>query len=755
MKKFLIFIQVLFLIGSSNAQQIIIEVVDKTNGDPIPAAHVCTETLESKEKGFFVTDLNGKAEIDLKSVSQVAISFIGYKAEVTTIEPGKNYTFELEPTTEDISEVVVTGQMKPETKDKSIYNVQVINKLDIQNKAANTLGDLLSNELNIKVENNGVLGSSISMQGLSGEHIKILIDGVPVIGRQNGSIDLGQLNLQDVDHIEIVEGPMSVVYGSNALAGAINIITKKNTRSSFQANANTYFEAVGVFNIDGGISSNIKSHHIALSGARNFFDGYSFNEMGQRTFNFNPKEQYNTSAGYSYNKNKLQLTFKQDLFKEKLTNYGSIYTSGDTTIIHQIGDSIVKKVYSFPNSDDEIYQTLRANTKADFQYRTSENTAIAFMAAYSYYKRVKNTYNKNLYYQTSELNQDTSKQDTTWFNSVISRASFTQQIKKIDYQLGYDLNIETGEGKRITDIQRIDDYAAFLSLQYKLLTNISFQAGTRFIYNTKFNAPIVYSLNAKWDPSTRISMRASFGTGFRSPSLKELYLNFVDVNHEVKGNSNLEAEFSENYNVSIDYKMEIENNTNRFSLKLYHNKIENKIDFLYDSVNASKADYINIDGIYKTIGSQLEYTYNLHPRFELKTGFNYYGKSKIANLNQYTYTPDFTASINYHNLRYLFRLNIYYKYNGKQSQFYPVEKDGNETIEERYINAYNMLDVSINRPFIDDKLTVSLGIKNLLDVTTVTGTGGSSGPHGGGSDGSSIAWGRTYFVKLSLNINKF
>ena len=78
----------------------------------------------------------------------------------------------------------------------------------------------------------------MSLQGLSGEHIKFLIDGVPVIGRMDGNVDLSQLNMYNVDHIEIVEGPMSVIYGSNALAGAVNIITKENKKAKLTGTTN-------------------------------------------------------------------------------------------------------------------------------------------------------------------------------------------------------------------------------------------------------------------------------------------------------------------------------------------------------------------------------------------------------------------------------------------------------------------------------------------------------------------------------------
>jgi outer membrane receptor for ferrienterochelin and colicins len=115
-----------------------------------------------------------------------------------------------------VDEVVVTGQYKAIKADKSIYKVDVINNTQIKSKAANNLAELLSTELNLRTSMDASLGTNISIQGLSGEHVKILVDGIPVIGRQSGILDLSQVVLSNVDHIEIVEGPMSVIYGSNA-----------------------------------------------------------------------------------------------------------------------------------------------------------------------------------------------------------------------------------------------------------------------------------------------------------------------------------------------------------------------------------------------------------------------------------------------------------------------------------------------------------------------------------------------------------
>ena len=135
-----------------------------------------------------------------------------------------------------MSEVVVTAQYSPQRVDKSIYKIDVIGVKQIDQKAANNLSDLFRDELSIRITQDGTFGSNMSIRGLGGEHVKFLVDGVPVIGRMDGNIDLGQLNLNNVDHVEMIEGPMSVIYGSNAIAGVVNIITKENKNSKINAN---------------------------------------------------------------------------------------------------------------------------------------------------------------------------------------------------------------------------------------------------------------------------------------------------------------------------------------------------------------------------------------------------------------------------------------------------------------------------------------------------------------------------------------
>ena len=137
-----------------------------------------------------------------------------------------------------LQELVVTGNYKPIGLDKCVIPTRNIIVEKLASLGVQNVGDVLKFQANFRIQQDPILGTGISLQGISGENIKILIDGVPVIGRQNGGIDLTQLNLLNVERIEIVEGPLSVQYGTNALAGTINIITKKKSiarhRNGFQ-----------------------------------------------------------------------------------------------------------------------------------------------------------------------------------------------------------------------------------------------------------------------------------------------------------------------------------------------------------------------------------------------------------------------------------------------------------------------------------------------------------------------------------------
>ena len=238
MKNKLIFffnILIAFYANFTYAQQQTVQIFDNRTNEPIVQATIQLESLDKTEHTQLYTDEIGKATFSLNKKSTITTFCVGYQPYNDTINVGESLVIKLNSHFFDVDEVVVTAQYSPEQSSRSIYKVQVINSEEIALKGAANLQQLLAAELNIQISQDNVLGSSLNLQGVSGENVKILIDGIPVIGRMNGSIDLSQINLNNVERIEVVEGPMSVSYGTNALGGVINIITKDNAITAFRS----------------------------------------------------------------------------------------------------------------------------------------------------------------------------------------------------------------------------------------------------------------------------------------------------------------------------------------------------------------------------------------------------------------------------------------------------------------------------------------------------------------------------------------
>jgi outer membrane receptor for ferrienterochelin and colicins len=128
--------------------------------------------------------------------------------------------------TQEFQDLFVTGQHAPTSAKNATYKITSIDKQEILKRGVTNLREALDNQLGIDLSQDNVYGSSVSINGISGEGIKVLVNGIPLVGRIDGKLDLSQINLNNVERIEIVKGPLSVIYGSDALGGVINIITK-------------------------------------------------------------------------------------------------------------------------------------------------------------------------------------------------------------------------------------------------------------------------------------------------------------------------------------------------------------------------------------------------------------------------------------------------------------------------------------------------------------------------------------------------
>jgi outer membrane receptor for ferrienterochelin and colicins len=422
---------------------------------------------------------------------------------------------------------------------------------------------------------------------MTGEHIKILIDGIPVTGRLWDRLDLSQLPLLNVAQIEVIEGPMSVVYGSNALAGAINIITETQAKDPFKLEFTGYAEPGFTYNFNLFTSARFRNSAFHLHGGRNFFSGWSSDESS-RFKTWKPKLQYVSGGSYRYATPKLVITYNTDFLHEELRDEGAL---------------TLENLYE--KAIDAYHFTNRWNNRLSLN-RKYASLNLDFQAGYSFYQKRKISYLNDLVLLKKTVSDNRELHDTTTFHMISARTFISgNAIDDIEYQVGLDVNDEIAKGKRTGGTRQMFDGAGFLNIIYKPAPLISIQPGLRVMYNSDFKTPLIYALTVKAEPGN-FTMKASIAKGFRAPSLKQLYLKFIDTNHEIYGNEDLKPETAHNFSFLIKYNQVSDQVAFGAKAGFFYNTIDNAIQLAINRERSGFGKYFNLEGIrYITQGGDI------------------------------------------------------------------------------------------------------------------------------------------------------
>lgn len=662
----------------------------------------------------------------------------------------------------ELMDVVVTAQYAPTDSHNAVHHVHTISKEQIKQRGVYSLDQLLRQELNIRISNDMILGSSINVQGLSGQNIQIMIDGVPIVGRMGDDIDLGQVNLNNIERVEIIDAPLSVNYGTNALGGVINLITKKSQLNRFETQFDAGWESNGFANVNASLGVRpFDKLLLRVQGGYNEFRG--FNSVAdtldatERSFQWNPKQQYYAGASVRYDFGEdQQIRYAFNVFDEEVENLGD-----------------VRRPQFKPYAFDDYYHTSRADHSIH-----QEGTIIGgkfylkTTLGYNYFNRDKRTYKTEL--ESNEQNELEEEQDTTRFHSFIFRPVLATKNgdKKWDAQLGLDLRYENAFGDRINDPEsdrlkysEMQDHAIFGSFKYAPSDKLVFQAGVRAVYNDRFDAPIVPSINAKFAPNKNLSLRLSYAKGFRSPTLKELFLNFVDTNHSIKGNADLKAETSDNYQLVANWEKNIHQHKLKISVAGFYNDINQKIDLYQyiiqdgEIVPAPDPDLSSIQYAYfnqyryKTTGGRLNIDYNVN-NLGIKAGLSPIGRYNPLSetedeIDVFTFAMESNAEISYRFPRQELQLSLYIKYNDKLITYYQDYDDNDNLITVQYSqDGFTLADFTASKYLWKKRIYLIAGVQNIFNVKNIPITGSSGGIHTGGSS-MPIGLGRSCMFKLN------
>ncbi len=684
-----------------------------------------------------------------------------------------------------LDEVVVTGQIEPQSIKKSVFNVKVISAEDIKRQAGNNLADVLNQYLNITIQpQSGEGRSTVSMFGLDSQYLKVLVDNVPLVSDTGlgNNIDLTQINLDDVQQIEIIEGSMGVTHGANALSGIINIITKKSIKNKWEITATVQEETVGeeyspLYDEGRHIQALRVAHSIndnwfvAVGANRNDFEGYK-GEFGGKEFTNNPnnpeqergyswlpKEQYFTNALVRYQKGSTRLFYKFDYFNENIDFYNSV------THEELQDDNITKLIYADDRRyfTEKIYNHLNAVGKV---------FGLDYNASVSYQKQQRDVEDFKYYIQTdTELNNTEETYQET--EVVYSTGTVSNFFKKegVDLQIGYELVNTSGYSSALSGIfnddnqgdddheKRIENYDVFTAAEINIAPKFSIRPGVRYSFQSKFDDQWAASMGFRYLLGKGLETRLSYGRSYRTPNYDELYTYLVDANHNLQGNPDLVPESGHSLETSIkkqtffDSGLQLSN-----SLSASFISIDDRIEQAVVATTPSlRYRYINISS-YKMWN--IATTHRLvYKNWQAKLGASIMGISRAINTglvtsdDKYLINYQFNANVGYNIPKWNTLLSLYYKHNGEQQQYVQDGSLTNPKFILSEIESFGLMDASIRKSFFKNQFDVTLGARNLLDVVNIQSSVASGGTHTTGNTNILMGYGRSYFLKLSYNLN--
>ncbi len=679
---------------------------------------------------------------------------------------------------EKLEEVIITGQHNAQSVKKSIFEVKLITRKDIEQYAANSLADLLNQTLNINITPNPSTGKSgVSLFGLDAQYFKILIDNIPVINEEGfgNNTDLTLINLDDIEQIEIVEGALGVQYGSNAVSGIINIITKKSSTQKLELN--TYLQEESVGNeyewFDKG--KHIQSVKIGHQFIGNFYGniGYTRNDFGGfwdqkkgnkydrndglRGHKWLPKEQHNTKLLLNYKENGFNAFYKFDYFNETIDKYNTVVDLNENPATDT----------SDPLALDEIYTNNR------FYHHLNTNGTISrgvnYNISLSYQEQTKNI--ERFTYRIRKGEKTNILKDKYLSRTVLfSRGSFSNLIatKTLAIQAGYEITNEKGFGSPLAITinpkennvkQRLDHYDLFTSSEINVSNRFSLRPGARVSFSNLFKNQYVFSLSSKHVFKNDIEFRTIIGSANRTPNYNELYTYFVDVNHNTQGNPNLTPEQGLSAFIHIKKHHQLFNNQLLFKNKisLSYINLKDKIELILVKQNPLAYKYNNVNK-YTSIGvfseNHIQYK-NLKAQFGISViGISKNFKTATNPNNNFLYNLQLNSSISYLIQKWNSSFSCNLKHVGKQLVF--VEKintkKGNQEYSEGTTDAYNWIDVTFRKTFLKNKIVTTFGIRNLLDISSANTTALSGGAHNDDPTSLLLGYGRSYFVKFAYNL---
>ncbi|MCT7609678.1 TonB-dependent receptor [Aliarcobacter butzleri] len=558
--------------------------------------------------------------------------------------------------TDTLETITVTSATKTEQSIKDVTsNIDVITAEDIEARKFKTVVEALNSLSSVSVSNNGGIGQTtfVYLRGMDANRTLVLVDGIRFndITTPKGSANIEHLMINDIERIEVIKGAQSSIWGADASAGVINIITKsaqKGTHGSASVEYGKYDSKISKANI----SHKADDFDAKLGVTRVDMDGFSAISPNKSS----DAKKYEDD-GYENTTANLKLGYNFDQNNRVLTSYEII----DTKV--NLDDFFGKN----PNNTDD------ANTKTHLANATYENkNDIATTKIYTNYTDIKRTYTNIFVPDYKGIVKEYG------INTNIDYLSSSNIIIGADYKDFEDKKIV----EDFTNQNKVKGYknkGIFLANTNKLFDGKTIiTEALRYDRYSDFDNKTTGKVGLKQYIVDELNLSTNYGTGYNVPNLYQL--------HDVwAGNEDLQPEKTKSYDVGLEYK--------GFSVTYFNNKIKNIIDYNYSTFS-----YDQMNGTSKIKGTEVAYKNAIAEDLLLNLAYtNLSAKDENGNKLLNRPTNKFSFGVDYYGLKD-FHFNINSEYIGsRESVNYLTSTQRTKTGNYTIWNA--VVDYDINKTF--------------------------------------------------------
>lgn len=655
-------------------------VIDSLTSLPVMGVYVTTDNnrgSQTDRNGEFVIKDISPGEHTIRTMYFSDYTRTGQKIAVDSDISG--LTLKIRQQDRRISQVVVTGTRTERRLADSPILTTVISERDIEKAGSTSLVETLQDNIPGIVFEENEMGNNMKIRGLTSRYVLFLVDGERLVSEgAGGNINFDQIDIGNIARIEIINGAASAVYGSNAVGGVINIITK-DPAHTVEAGANAAYESNNTWKtrIDAGTVMNRFS--VRAGGFRNSSDGF---DKGGAVY----AARYEDWGG--------------DI------KFG--YKPSDRIDLNVTGRYFSHETFNPDNSMNATHPlTYNMNLGFNGGMRSADG---------SNNLRGSVNYGKYFAYEVPEHGGGGKQKENTVSHLSARLADAHKINERWEVSAGMEYNYEEVYAKTTLGPEPvskdINDINGFGQAQYTPIEAFDILVGARFTHNSQFGNNFSPKLSLMYELAD-LKFRGDIGRAFRAPSIKEMYYNFDHGGmFWIYGNPDLKAEKGIHTTLSAEY----DNGTLNASGSAYHNKINDKIN-QYEILSATQNErhYTNVSSA-TLKGFDVNVAYTLMRQFVLRGSYvfcdardNSTGLQLPSNTKHSVTT---SATWNGRIARSPFSLQFAGRvHSPKLYQTVTIDESDNEIVTKNKSKSYSIWKVTLVKPVRLKKHTFELTLK--------------------------------------------